>query len=49
MPASKSQMRRFIEQNCRDCKIKKCDFPLEWKEGCLKWQNFVKANKIKEN
>lgn len=49
MPASKSQVRRFIEQNCRDCKIKKCDFPLEWKEGCLKWQNFVKANKIKEN
>lgn len=49
MPASKSQMRRFIEQNCRDCKIKKCDFPLEWKEGCLKWQNFVKANKIKQD
>ncbi len=49
MPASKSQMRRFIEQNCRECKLKKCDFPLEWKEGCLKWQNFVKANKIKEN
>ena len=49
MPASKSQVRRFIEQNCRECKIKKCDFPLEWKEGCLKWQNFVKANKIKEN
>lgn len=49
MPASKSQVRRFIEQNCRDCKIKKCDFPLEWKEGCLKWQNFVKANKIKQD
>ena len=49
MPASKSQVRRFIERNCRDCKIKKCDFPLEWKEGCLKWQNFVKANKIKQD
>lgn len=49
MPASKSQVRRFIEQNCRECKLKKCDFPLEWKEGCFKWQNFVRANKIKEN
>ena len=49
MPATKSQERRFIEQNCRDCKLSKCEFPLEWREGCPKWHNFVKANNIKEN
>lgn len=43
MPASKSQVRRFIEQNCHECKIKKCDFPLEWREGCPKWQIFEAA------
>lgn len=48
MPVTKSQERRFIEQNCRECKGGLCDFPLEWKEGCMKWRNFIQANERKK-
>lgn len=40
---SKSQERRFIQQNCMRCGSQRCDFSLEWREGCPKWHVFEAA------
>lgn len=42
MSVTKSQERRFIEQHCCRCNSHRCEFPLEWREGCFKWINFEK-------
>lgn len=40
---SKSQEKRFIQQNCMRCGSQRCDFSLEWREGCPKWHVFEAA------
>ena len=49
MPITKSQERRFVHQHCVNCNNQKCDFPLEWRENCSKWHQFVKANQTKRD
>ena len=46
MPVTKSQERRFILQACERCDSQRCDFPLEWREGCPRWIKFEKAVKL---
>lgn len=48
MSVTKSQERRFILQHCCHCNSQLCEFPLEWREGCLKWRKFEQVMK-KEN
>lgn len=45
MPVTMSQESRFILQHCCRCNSKRCEFPLEWREGCSKWIKFEQVAK----
>lgn len=45
MSVTKSQERAFVEQFCQGCSSQRCEFPLEWREGCLKWIKFEQMTK----
>ena len=45
MSVTRSQERRFVEQYCQRCGSQRCEFPLEWREGCSKWIKFEQVAK----
>ena len=45
MSITKSQERRFVGQYCQRCGSQRCDFSLEWREGCPHWIKFEQVAK----